>query len=472
MTIRIYNSLTKRKEDFVPLQGKTVKMYSCGVTVYDDCHIGHARSLYVFDVITRYLRYRGYDVQFVRNITDVDDKIINKAKELKISSDEVARRNIESYYEDMKLLNVKRADQEPRATENIPEMIRHIEGLIKKDAAYETGGDVYFKVRSFKDYGKLSGQSIEKMLEAVRIDFDPRKKDPLDFALWKKSADDEPGWESPWGRGRPGWHIECTCMSMKYLKSETFDIHAGGRDLIFPHHENEVAQAEALTEKTFAKYWIHHGLLTINGQKMAKSAGNFITIKKILQNYHPNELKFFFLSSHYASPIDYTVEKLDEARKHRKTFNEFFDMVHYWSLNQENKSTAAVEKEFVKLDEFSNNFQEAMDDDFNTPKALAVLFELRDFAAKSVSSGKKDIFEKAYVKLKEFFELLGLEVKSNFNTVESKFSEVRQLIQLRAQAKQQKNFAAADQLRQQFKEKFMLNAVDTIGGVTFIEESA
>lgn len=471
MAIRIYNSLTKRKEEFVPLHGKTVKMYSCGVTVYDDCHIGHARSLYVFDVITRYLRYRGYDVQFVRNITDVDDKIINKAKELKISSDEVARRNIENYYRDMKALHVSKADQEPRATENIPEMIRHIEGLIQKDAAYPIDGDVYFKVRSFAEYGKLSGQSIEKMMDAVRIEFDPRKKDPLDFALWKKSADDEPGWDSPWGRGRPGWHIECTCMSMKYLGTETLDIHAGGRDLIFPHHENEVAQAEALTKKDFAKYWIHHGLLTINGQKMAKSLGNFITIQKILNEYNPNELKFFFLSSHYASPIDYTPEKLDEARKHRKAFDEFFDMVHYWGVNPDNKVTPSTEKDDTKITASLEQFHEAMDDDFNTPKVLAVLFDLRDYAAKLVSSGKKDSFEKAAVLLKKMFQVLGLEAK----VLESSAVDVdgvRELIRQRTQAKKNKDFAAADQLRQEFRSRFKLNAVDIVGGITFIEDGS
>lgn len=471
MAIRIYNSLTKRKEEFVPLHGKTVKMYSCGVTVYDDCHIGHARSLYVFDVITRYLRYRGYDVQFVRNITDVDDKIINKAKELKISSDEVARRNIENYYRDMKALHVSKADQEPRATENIPEMIRHIEGLIQKDAAYPIDGDVYFKVRSFAEYGKLSGQSIEKMMDAVRIEFDPRKKDPLDFALWKKSADDEPGWDSPWGRGRPGWHIECTCMSMKYLGTETLDIHAGGRDLIFPHHENEVAQAEALTKKDFAKYWIHHGLLTINGQKMAKSLGNFITIQKILNEYHPNELKFFFLSSHYASPIDYTPEKLDEACKHRKAFDEFFDMVHYWGVNPDNKVTPSTEKDDTKITASLEQFHEAMDDDFNTPKVLAVLFDLRDYAAKLVSSGKKDSFEKAAALLKKMFQVLGLEAK----VLESSAVDVdgvRELIRQRTQAKQNKDFAAADQLRQEFRSRFKLNAVDIVGGITFIEDGS
>jgi len=271
-------------------------MYSCGVTVYDRNHIGHARSLYVFDVITRYLSFRGYDVHFVRNITDIDDKIIDKAKELNKTSEELAQENINAYEEDLKDLKIDKASHgEPRATENISDMVKHIEGLIEKGFAYEVDGDVYYSVRQFKEYGKLSGQSIEKMQEAVRIEPDSKKKDPLDFALWKKSQEGEPWWDSPWGKGRPGWHIECSCMSTKHLHCETLDIHAGGRDLIFPHHENEIAQSEALTGKPFAKYWIHHGLLTIKGHKMAKSLGNFITVQDALKKYSVDQLKLFFL---------------------------------------------------------------------------------------------------------------------------------------------------------------------------------
>jgi len=275
--IKIHNSLGNKKEVLRPLKGKRLNIYSCGVTVYDKCHIGHARSLYVFDMIRRYLKYRGFDVWFIRNITDIDDKIINRARETGKDWRDVVDENIRLYENNLKRLGVSKADQEPRATDNIPEMVAHIEGLIKKDFAYVQDGDVYFSVRQFKDYGKLSGQSIEKMQEAVRIEKDEKKKDPLDFALWKKSKEGEPSWDSPWGKGRPGWHIECSSMSAKYAKTETLDIHAGGRDLIFPHHENELAQSEALSGKPFARYWIHHGLLTINGQKMAKSLKNFIT---------------------------------------------------------------------------------------------------------------------------------------------------------------------------------------------------
>jgi cysteinyl-tRNA synthetase len=285
MPIHIYNSLTQKKEEFIPLRPPKVNIYTCGVTVYDDSHIGHARSLYIFDVIRRYLEYRGFKVRLVRNITDIDDKIINRAKELNTDWKELIKKYIDRYYQDLEVLGIEKGDDEPRATENISDMIKYIESLINKGYAYVTPSGVYFSVRKFKNYGKLSGQSIDQMLTGVRKEPDETKKDPLDFALWKLSKSDEPSWDSPWRKGRPGWHIECSTMSMKYLKTQTLDIHAGGRDLIFPHHENEIAQAEALTGKPFAKYWIHHGLLTINGQKMAKSLGNFVTIKDFINKY-------------------------------------------------------------------------------------------------------------------------------------------------------------------------------------------
>ncbi|MFA5100016.1 MAG: cysteine--tRNA ligase, partial [Candidatus Omnitrophota bacterium] len=313
MSITLYNSLTKKKEDLSPQAAPLLTMYSCGVTVYDDCHIGHGRSLYIFEVIRRYLKYRGYNVLFVRNITDIDDKIINRANELKVDWKDLVKKYIEHYYDDMKSLGIPKADVEPCATDNIPGMIAHIEKLIDKNYAYATESGVYFNVRAFAGYGKLSGQSIEAMLTGVRKESDENKLDPLDFALWKKSKPGEPSWPSPWGAGRPGWHIECSVMSTKYLRTDTIDIHAGGRDLIFPHHENEIAQAEALTGRTFATHWIHHGLLTINGQKMSKSLGNFITIKDALKKYHPDVIKIFFLQAHYSSPIDFSDKKMEEA---------------------------------------------------------------------------------------------------------------------------------------------------------------
>ncbi|MBU1871219.1 MAG: cysteine--tRNA ligase, partial [Candidatus Omnitrophica bacterium] len=324
--MQIYNTLTRNKEE---LKSRQVKMYTCGVTVYDDCHIGHARSLYIFEVIRRYLEYRGVEVKFVRNITDIDDKIINRARELGIGWKELVDKYIKSYYEDLGLLGIRLGlsdgKEEPRATKNIPDMIKYIEDLIAKGYAYATDSGVYFSVRKFKDYGKLSGQSIDQMLTGVRKEADETKEDPLDFALWKLSKPDEPSWDSPWGKGRPGWHIECSVMSQKFLDTDTLDIHAGGRDLIFPHHENEIAQSETRTGKPFAKAWIHHGLLTINGQKMAKSLGNFVTIKDFIDKYHDADiLKLFFLSAHYSNHIDYNEDKIEESKKQKKSFNKFF----------------------------------------------------------------------------------------------------------------------------------------------------
>ncbi len=288
--LKINNTLTRQKDEFKPQAYPQVTMYTCGVTVYDDCHIGHARSLYIFDVMRRYLKYKGYDVKFVRNITDIDDKIINRANELKVNWQELVKKYIDRYYEDLNALGIEKADFEPRATENIPDMIKYIQKLIEKDFNYTSGGDVYFNVRKFNEYGKLSGQKIEEMEAGTRISPTELKKDHLDFALWKASKEGEPFWESPWGKGRPGWHIECSVMSQKFLKTDTLDIHAGGRDRIFPHHENEIAQSEAFTGKPSAKYWLHHGLLTINAPKMSKSLGNFVTIKDFMEKFQKEEI--------------------------------------------------------------------------------------------------------------------------------------------------------------------------------------
>ncbi len=452
MSLRIYNSLTKKKEEFVPLNGKTVNIYTCGVTVYDECHIGHARSLYIFDVIRRYLIFRGYKVHFVRNITDVDDKIIHKANELKKTSEAVAKVNIDSYNKDLKRLHIATADKEPKATDNIPDMVKHIDGLIKKDLAYTVDGDVYFSVRKFEGYGKLSGQSIEKMQEAVRIEKDEKKKDPLDFALWKKSKDNEPAWESPWGKGRPGWHIECSAMSMKHLKCQTLDIHAGGRDLIFPHHENEIAQSEGLTEKLFAKYWIHHGLLTINGQKMAKSLGNFITISDLLLKFSADDLKMFFLFSHYASPVDYSDEKMEDAHKALDRID-----VLFWKASEIVKK--ATTKEIAKpafLEKAQNIFLEAMDDDFNTPKALSAIFDLVSDINKFIDQNTKD---KHYADIicaaidtiegcmTGIFGLFAEEMPTELG------QEEERLIKEREDARKNKDFKKSDQIRDLLRER-------------------
>lgn len=463
MPIKIYNSLTHKKEEFIPLNPPKVNIYTCGVTVYDECHIGHARSLYVFDCLRRYLQYRGFKVNFVRNITDIEDKIINRAKELKIGWKELVDKYINRYYEDLEALGIERADFEPRATENIPEMIKYIEGLINKGYAYVTETGVYFKVRKFKDYGKLSGQSIEQMLTGVRKEPDESKKDPLDFALWKIAKPDEPYWESAFGRGRPGWHIECSVMSQKFLKTETLDIHAGGRDLIFPHHENEIAQAEALTDKPFAKYWLHHGLLTINSQKMAKSMGNFVTVKDFVVKYkNADLLKLFFLSAHYSHPIDYTEEKIEEARQALERILILRDKIERKATDQQLVSGS---KKFNEIEEIKNKFIEAMDDDFNAPQGLASIFELVNITNKNIDD-PEFIFE-AKVLLYNLADRLGLNL-SRYVIVKAEVIELRvssgdvsvrtesdidSLIEKRNKARKNKDFAISDKIRKELEEK-------------------
>jgi cysteinyl-tRNA synthetase len=438
MPVYITNSLTKKKEEFRPLKDKKVGIYTCGVTVYDSCHIGHARSLYVFDIIRRYLRYKGYKVRFIRNITDIDDKIINKAKELDKTAKEISEIYIKSYREDLRMLGIEEADEEPLATEHIQDMIKHISGLIKKGFAYIVSGDVYFSVKKFKDYGKLSGQNIEQMMTGIRIEPGEKKQDPLDFALWKRSKEGEPKWHSPWGEGRPGWHIECSVMSSKYL-GETFDIHAGGRDLIFPHHENEIAQSEALTGKPFANYWIHHGLLTINGQKMAKSLGNFVTIKDFMDRYHDADiLKLFFLSAHYSSPVDYNDESMKKARRQKINFDLFFDNT---STSMPNKLEVS-NKDKSKIDDFFRKFEQALDDDFNTPEALACIFKLMDYA-----SARESSFEYARAKMAVLFDILGLRVKPALNIPE----DVSKIAKERYEKKKERDFKKADELRNYVK---------------------
>jgi len=457
VTVQIYNTLTKCKEPFAPLdpKGKRVNMYTCGVTVYDKCHIGHARSVYVFDVIRRYLVFRGYDVHFVRNITDIDDKIIKKAQELNVTAQEVAEKNIADYYTDLKRLGLEPVQHEPRATdpENISEMITFIEGLIIKGLAYEVDGDVYFCVRDFEEYGKLSGQSIEMMQEAVRIEKDEKKRDPLDFALWKKSKEAEPFWNSPWGRGRPGWHIECSCMSLKHLDCQTLDIHGGGMDLVFPHHENEIAQSEGFTGEPFAKYWIHHGLLTINRQKMSKSLGNFITIEAAIDRYGADPLKLFFLSSHYGSVIDFSEEKMADVEKQRQHFLNFLDRATRAAAGAQAVSCKWVEDRAAE-------FLAAMDDDFNTAKAMGVLFEFMNDVNKFIDQKKElDSFagivtgalKHITVFLKDIFNL-----ELSVPAAQEVEPEVLALLEQRAQARKERNFAESDRLRDVLQQRGIL----------------
>lgn len=466
MSLVIYNSLTKRKEQFETLFPHEIRMYTCGVTVYDDCHVGHARSLFIFDCFKRFMEYSGYQVKLVRNITDVDDKIINRAKAEGVPFEEIRDRYIANYYRDLKDLEIDQADFEPRATENIHFMVGHIRMLIENAHAYEVDGDVYFSVRSFPGYGQLSGQALDEMLTAVRIEKDEKKRDPLDFSLWKKSKEGEPFWESPWGRGRPGWHIECSTMSIRYLRSETLDIHAGGRDLIFPHHENEIAQAEALTGQKFARYWMHHGLLTIDGHKMSKSLGNFVTIQDVLKKYSANVLKLFFLSAHYGSSMDFSFSSLEKTKKALEKIEEFLNKVE--ALKAKTVLSVSQEepwKQDVHLKE--QEFQAALNDDFNTAQGLAVLFELLNMGNKFLSdpSGLR-----AAVHVKEVLvalgAVLGLRLKSsssvrdvdaqrikilNTSCAGLAEGEVQRLIAERKEARVKKDFKKADEIRDYLK---------------------
>ena len=431
-------------------------MYVCGPTVYDEPHIGHARSAYIFDVIRRYLEYRKFKVNFVRNVTDVDDKIIEKAKSvvscqlpvasLKEKVKEVSKKYLDAYHSDMELLGIGFPDKEPKATEYIPKMIRFIETLIKKDCAYESDGDVYFDIKKAKNYGKLSNQNTDKMEAGARISPGEKKKDALDFALWKKAKENEPSWPSPWGEGRPGWHIECSVMSLDILGDE-FDIHGGGIDLIFPHHENEIAQSEG-SGKGFAKYWIHNGLLTINGEKMAKSLGNFISIKDFIAKYKdPDYLKLLFLNTHYRHPVDYTDEKMAEMKAEKERFLILSDTI-------ERKLSAVSFQLSAKKDERIENirkkFEEAMDDDFNMPQGLSVMFELVSIANKNIDdlnfiSEAKDLFL-------ELSGVFGLDLKKKTG-LKDLSANVTSLIDKRNKARSAGNFKEADSIRKELEGK-------------------
>jgi cysteinyl-tRNA synthetase len=479
MPVIIYNSLTNKKEELVPISPPEVKMYVCGVTVYDRCHIGHARGAFIFDMVRNYLNHKGYKVTYVRNITDVDDKIIDKAanlvkeyekkgikKSLNEAVGEITKQYIKEYYKDMNLLGINRADVEPKATEHIDDMIKMIKVLIEKGYAYEIDGDVYFDITKYKEYGRLSNQSIEELQEGVRKEADKKKKNPLDFALWKRVKENEPYWPSPFSKGRPGWHLECSVMSIKYI-GEYFDIHGGGRDLIFPHHENEIAQSQCYTGKPFANIWMHNGLLTIEGQKMAKSLGNFITIKDVLTRYTPEVLKLFFLSSHYASPIDFSDKKMQENKTALDKFYIFFGKVQRLQNNknkaQEKKYPKKIisgESQYAKaLEQLRESFTAAMDDDFNTPSALASLYEILNLGNRLISDEAIDNVQKMPVlkslelSLKELGGILGLFKPAAYKEDEGEDMEalnkvMQILIEIRNEARSKKNYKLADRIRE------------------------
>ncbi len=468
--IKLYNTLTGKKEKFVPLQPGKVTMYACGVTVYDFSHLGHARGAVAFDLIQRYFRRKGFEVKYVRNFTDVDDKIINRAKEEAITAAEVARKYIDAYQEDMKRLGVGRADVEPKATEHITEMLEVIKGLLEKSHAYVVDGDVYFRVSSFKEYGKLSKRNLEDLKAGARVEVDERKQDPLDFALWKASKPGEPAWISPWGSGRPGWHIECTAMGLKHL-GETFDIHAGGKDLIFPHHENELAQSEAYTGKKFVNYWLHNGFVNINEEKMSKSLGNFFTIRDILNQYDAEVVRLFLLSTHYRSPIDFSDANLKDARAGLDRFytmKEGILKVLAGSASPTVKPNEVIEAGdrplYEKIANLPRFFEEAMDDDFNTAFAIGLIYDLvRDINKFLAEVDKKNqdgayyILSKAAIAFDDVGKTLGLFTRSPEEwfregrladrKVTLSVERIEELIHLRNEARARKDWPEADRVR-------------------------
>ncbi|MBD3308725.1 cysteine--tRNA ligase [candidate division KSB3 bacterium] len=468
MSIQVYNTLHGKKEAFVPLTPGKVKMYACGVTVYDYCHIGHARSAMVFDVIRNYLQYRGYEVLFVKNFTDVDDKIIKRAQEEGLSTQEVAEKYIQAHQEDMGKLGIRPADIEPKATEHIEDMLRMVKALVEQGIAYAVDGDVYFSVKKFPDYGKLSGRNVDDMRSGARIEIDARKRDPLDFALWKASKPGEPSWDSPWGPGRPGWHIECSTMSCRYL-GETFDIHGGGKDLIFPHHENEIAQSEAYTHKPFAKYWIHNGFLSIHQEKMSKSLGNFFTIREVLNQYTPETIRLLMLSTHYRSPLDYSESRLEEAATALKRFSNTFQALDDVAARvQPATSSARLSAEQQdrlaqiprQIDQLTQAFEAAMDDDFNTAAAIGALFDMLKVINSGIHSvaaepappqDVADSLQEAGERVKHLGAVLGFTFAEDRAGSETDHALVDQLmgllVALRKEARTEKNWALADRIR-------------------------
>ncbi|MDI3533722.1 MAG: cysteinyl-tRNA synthetase [Thermosediminibacterales bacterium] len=460
--MKIYNTLSRSKEEFIPLKDKEVKIYVCGPTVYNYFHIGNARVFLTFDAFRRYLEYRGYKVTFVQNFTDIDDKMIKRANEEGISVKQLSERFIQEYFKDADALGIKRADYHPRATENIQDIIEMIKLLKQKGYAYEVDGDVYFETRKFKEYGKLSHQNLDELEAGARIGIDERKKNPMDFALWKKEKPGEPSWDSPWGKGRPGWHIECSVMANKYL-GETIDIHAGGPDLIFPHHENEIAQSEAATGKPFAKYWMHVGYLNIDNEKMSKSLGNFLTVREALRKYDPEVIRFFMLSAHYRNPINFSEELLDQSKRGLdRLYNTLINLSHLKEAAKE-KPLSFEEKEFnKKLDGFKAKYVEAMDDDFNTADGIAVIFETAREVNSSLNiESSKTVIDKAYNLIKEMAGVLGLLTKDEQGHLDE---EIEKMIRLREEARKQKNWVEADRIRDELRQKGII-LEDTPAGV-------
>ena len=465
--MKLYNTMTNKIEEFKTIEENKVKMYVCGPTVYNYIHLGNARPIVVFDTLARYFKYKGMEVDYVQNFTDVDDKIINRSIEEGISASEVSEKYIKFFFEDINRLNILESVKRPKVTENMAEIIEIIQKLIYNGFAYEKDGDVYFEVKKYKDYGKLSNQKIEELELGARIDVSEIKKNPMDFALWKKKKKEgEPFWESPWGQGRPGWHIECSAMAKKYL-GDTFDIHGGGQDLVFPHHENEIAQSKCAYHGNFANYWLHNGFIQINGDKMSKSLGNFFLLREILEKFSGNVVRLFILSTHYRKPINFSFENMEDTKKALqnivKSMNKFEAIIGKYK----NEKTAEITNlDFSqKIDEFDKKFEDAMDEDMNTPQALATIFDQIRETNKFISVNKDELskiyseIEKSYESLKrKIGNVFGIEIEME-NSAKEEDGEnmeltkklIELLIKLRSEARSEKNFKLSDEIRDELK---------------------
>jgi len=468
MALKIFNTLTRKKEKFVPLKKGEVGIYVCGPTVYNFIHIGNARPFVIFEVVRRYFKFIGYKVKYVQNLTDIDDKMIKKANELGITVRELAQKFIMEYFTDTDSLKIERADVYPRATDHIKEIIEMVKSLEEKGYAYEIDGDVFFNVSKFKGYGKLSHQNIEELRSGSRVKVDKRKKEAIDFALWKRAKEGEPNWESPWGKGRPGWHIECSAMSMKYL-GKTFDIHAGGSDLIFPHHENEIAQSEAYSGQQFVKYWMHNGYLCLNNKKMSKSLGNIMKVREIREKYSGEATRYFILSAHYRNPLDFCEEQLQQSRKSLQRLKNTIYNVKYILKQEKFKDSLNKNEELLigQIKENEKKFMEAMNDDFNTPVALSWIFALnKEVNIYLTSEGFKN--KKVLEDVVKFYhdlagQVLGIlgdeDLKINFEE-----QEIQNLIDEREKARKEKDWSMADKIRDKLKENGII-LEDTSEGV-------
>lgn len=463
MAIRFYNTLTKRIEEFIPLEEGKVKIYMCGPTVYDYFHIGNARSFVMIDIIRRYFIYKGFDVKFVMNLTDIDDKIINKAISEGVSASTIAEKYSKAFFEDIQKLKIKPADVYPKATENIQNIIELIQKLIDKGIAYRTNGDVFYDVTKFPEYGKLSGKKLEDLIAGARVELNEQKKNPADFALWKSAKPGEPYWESPWGKGRPGWHIECSVMSMKNL-GETFDIHAGGNDLIFPHHENEIAQSEAATGKPFARYWIHFGFLNIDNQKMSKSLGNFFTAREILEKFSAESLRLLYAQSIYSAPLNFSLELLQNSENAIKRIKN--------SIHQVQTSLVVEKQEEFNTERFFVSFEEVMDDNFNTPQAVAVFFDfIKDVNSFIAKHNALSLYNRE--KIIDFFKKVGQDVFGIIDLSEEKSFDdklvdelMKIIIDIRSLMRAEKRFDIADKIRDELK-KLNIELEDKKGITTY-----